>query len=454
MDGRIPNEWVGCRFMKVRLYPVRKLGQVMAGRRKVLLALASTVCLGGLSALGVGKVLSNRTLRPPTIPIPRSYFGLHLHRADAGTPWPEAKFGSWRLWDAYVNWRHLEPQRGYWDFKRLDKYVAMAKLTGVDILLPLALTPAWASARPLEKSPYGPGNAAEPYNLDDWRNYVRTVAKRYKGRIQHYELWNEPNIPDFFSGSPETLAKLAEEAYRILKDIDPANQLAAPAVVGGKEHLLWLDRYLAAGGGKFMDALSHHFYVAQTHPEAMLPMVEQVRKIANKHGLSSMPLWNTEAGWWIDHSDGTVTTEQMVPGWKKLNAADAAAYASRALILGWAAGLARYYWYAWDNYSMGMIEPTTKAMKPAGLAYARTLEWLQGSTMTGCEVTDDVWVCTLVRADGSKARLVWLENEATRDWRPPGEWGIKETETLGGVRQKMNATQMRLQLGSAPIYLL
>lgn len=423
-------------------------------RRKALLALAGTVCLGGFSARGVGKILSSRALRPPAAPIPRDYFGLHMHRADDGTPWPQVKFGSWRLWDAFVNWRHLETQRGNWDFKRLDKYVAMAKLTGVDILLPLALTPAWASARPEEKSPYGLGNAAEPYNMDDWRNYVRTVAKRYKGRIQHYELWNEPNIPGFFSGSPETLVRLAEEAYRILKEVDPANQLAAPATVGGgEEHLAWLDRYLAAGGGKFMDVLSHHFYVAHTRPEATLPLVDKVRKIADKHGLSNLPLWNTEAGWWIDHSDGTVTTEEMVPGWKKLDADEAAAYVSRALILGWAAGLERYYWFAWDNYSMGLIEPTTKAVKPAGLAYGRTLEWLQGSIMAGCEVSNNVWVSTLTRPDGSKARVVWLEEGAARQWSPPGNWEVTKVETLDGILQKLEASPARLQLGPAPICL-
>lgn len=440
--------------MNAWLDRIRHAGETVQGRRKALLTLAGAACLGGFSVVGIGKALTGRTLRPPVEPIPREYFGLHLHRADAGTPWPEAKFGSWRLWDAYVNWRHLEPQRGYWDFKRLDKYVAMAKLTGVDILLPLALTPAWASARPNEKSPYGPGNAAEPYNTDDWLNYVRTVATRYKGRIRHYELWNEPNIPGFFSGTPETLVGLAEIAYRELKKIDPANQFAAPAAVGGgAEHLAWLDRYLAAGGGKYMDALSHHYYVAHTRPEATLPLVDKVKSIAEKHGLAGLPLWSTEAGWWIDHSDGTVTTEEMVPGWKKLSASQAASYVSRALVLGWASGLRRYYWFAWDNYSMGLIEPGTKAMKPAGLAYARTVEWLLGSVMAGCEVTNDVWVCTLNRQDGTKARIVWREEGGTQDWAPPQHWGATSLESLDGRRQTLQGTPVRIQIGQVPVYL-
>lgn len=423
------------------------------GRRRALGALAGLGSAGLLAPVTIGLASPYVRLDPPSRPIDRSYFGLHMHRADAGTPWPEVNFGSWRLWDAYVGWRYLELHRGQWDFRRLDKYVAMAKLTGVDILLPLALTPMWASARPEEKSPYGPGNAAEPISLEDWRNYVHTVATRYKGRIRHYELWNEPNIPDYFSGSPGTLVGLAKETYHILKEIDPTNLLAAPATVGDGRHLDWLDRYLAAGGDKYMDVLSYHFYVAQTRPEAMLPLIAKVRRIAEKHGLAELPLWSTEAGWWIDHSDGTVTTEKMVPGWRKLNADEAAAYVSRALILGWAAGLDRYYWFAWDNYSMGLIEPSTKAMKPAGLAYVRTLQWLHGSVMTGCEASDGVWVCTLYRSDGSKARLVWLEEGDTQDWTPPSNWSATKMETLGGTLQKLEGSPARVRIGQAPLCL-
>jgi len=109
-------------------------------------------------------------------PLPLTYFGLHIHRSDSGTSWPNVPFGSWRLWDSYVGWAQLEPSRGTWDFSRLDKYVAMARLTKVDILLPLAMTPQWASARPYEASPYRPGNAAEPANMDDWVRYVTTVT--------------------------------------------------------------------------------------------------------------------------------------------------------------------------------------------------------------------------------------------------------------------------------------
>src|SRR5256884_7359888 len=113
-------------------------------------------------------------LVPPSEPVPLSFFGLHIHHLPQPTPWPRVSFGSWRLWDAYVVWPNVEPQKGQWDFSHLDGYISLAESHSVEILLPLGLTPAWASSRPKEKSGYEPGNAAEPRNISDWSEYVRS----------------------------------------------------------------------------------------------------------------------------------------------------------------------------------------------------------------------------------------------------------------------------------------
>lgn len=443
----------GLAVVKVSPDLVSVLEHADPARRKVLLALIGSGCLVGLTAMGASGGVAGKRLRPPAVPIPRAYFGLHMHRADAGTPWPPVGFGSWRLWDAYTTWPMLEPQRGQWDFKRLDKYVAMARLTGVDILLPLGLSPAWASARPDEPSAYKPGNAAEPANIADWQNYVRTVAERYKGKIRYYELWNEPNLRNFYSGSVETMLELARETYAILKQVDSRNVLAAPAVTEGGKQLDWLDRYLALGGGQFMDVLSHHFYVPREAPEHMLQIVADVRKIMTRHGVAYKPLWNTETGWWMENGDGTDSRPAPFTTWKKLDLEEAASYVSRSLILGWAAGLERFYWFAWDNHSMGLIEPSTKALKPAGQAFARTREWLQGSVMTGCELADGVWICTLNHPAGGKARIVWHESEEVRLWSPPADWGAGEVEALDGTRQAPGGSVAKLKLTRSPLYL-
>ena len=85
-------------------------------------------------------------------PVSLVYFGLVMNRegAKGQLPWPSVRFGSWRMWDSYVNWPNLERERGRWDFSVLDKMVDEAQAHGVEVLMPLAHSPRWASARPDE----------------------------------------------------------------------------------------------------------------------------------------------------------------------------------------------------------------------------------------------------------------------------------------------------------------
>lgn len=434
-------------------------------RRRILKALGMAAGAGLLTPLAFGLSRGSTALQPPGRVVDRRYFGMHMHGiavrrpwvpyGDCLTAWPEADFGSWRLWDAYVAWPNLQPHRDRWDFSVLDHYVDLAGKHDVEIVLPLGLTPAWASARPDEKSSYKPGNAAEPASLDDWRTYVRKVAERYKGHIRHYEFWNEPNVPPgvqgaFFSGTVEKAVELAQEAYRVLKDVDPENKFAAPATVGSGKHLDWLDRFLGLGGKDALDVLSHHFYVAESSPESMLPLIGKVRGTMNRHGLGHVPIWNTEAGWWIANQGGMKNRDGLVSGWKKLDASDGAAYVARALILGWAAGLERYYWYSWDHGNMGLIEPSDRTLKPAGKAYDTVVGWLEGAVMSSCSESDGLWICDLSHPDGSRAMIAWRESGEQSPWRLPSGHVFRETVQLDGSVSGL-APSAHIQLGQQPV---
>lgn len=358
---------------------------------------------------------------------PPGYVGMHIHRSDLGTKWPNVSFGSWRLWDAYVSWPQLEPSKGAWDFSRLDRYVAMAKIQNVEILLPLGLTPQWASARPNEKSGYSPGFAAEPNDVEDWRRYVRTVATRYRGRIYQYEIWNEVNIPGFYSGTTEALAKLTCEAGKILKEVDPQNILVSPSIVGTGKHLEWHTKLLENGITDCVDAIGHHFYVPKTQPEAMIEDIRNVRRVLQKNGAHHLPLWNTEAGWWIENTDGTPETG-IDKTWKRVSAIDSAGIIARALIIGRSAGLERYFLYAWDNKGMGFIEPSTQALKPAASAIGDVAQWLRDWNLGSCRPQKEIWVCELVSNSGQRAWIVWTEIGSSK-WIPPinlSEWWAVE----------------------------
>lgn len=402
-----------------------------------------------------GITLAERVnLDPPSTTIPANLFGMHIHRAAKTTFWPTVPFANWRLWDAYVAWPNLEPKKGEWHFEVLDKYVSLANQHHVEVLLPLGLSPAWASARPAESSAYSPGFAAEPRDIEDWRNYVRTVATRYKGQIRYYEIWNEPNLQRFYSGSVEQMLILAREAYLILKQVDPLIAVVSPSATGANSGLSWLEEYLRRGGKAYADVIGYHFYVAPKSPEAMVRLIRKVQQIMKKYGVSNKPLWNTEAGWPIANSQSRADSKQVsfFKNMKALTQDEAVAYVARSFIVSWATGLKRFYWYAWDNTVTGLTEVDGKTVKLAAKAYAQTQKWLVGAKMTDCEANSQkTWICQLTRKGGYKAWLVW-NPDRKQTINVPSSWGVRQMRDLFGNKRSLPKFS-RVQIGSSPLLL-
>jgi len=406
---------------------------------------------------------SDRTVPSlPEVAIPSSYFGLHLERAvpTARFPqpsiWPDRGFSQWRLWDAGVSWPQLEPARGDWHFDLLDRYVTLADTHRVDILLPLALSPSWASARPQERSAYGLGNAAEPRDVADWRLYVRSVATRYRGRIHQYEIWNEPNLPQFFTGDVRAMVTLVAAADSILKEVDVANILVSPAPTT-YDGLRWLDAFLEAGGGRYVDVIGYHFYVSPRPPEAMGPLIDSVHALLERHDLNDHPLWNTETGWFIANHEsqvGPVGTGSAFRA-KILTDNEASAYVARAFVVGRAHELARFYWYAWDDQVMGLTEADGQTEKAPAKAFGTIQEWLVGFQILSCRPDSaGVWVAKLLSAGARKAWLVWRSQGSTT-FRIPANWGVNRVRDLqGGSRFVSGPTRHdSISVGEAPVLL-
>ncbi|MDA8100952.1 MAG: beta-galactosidase [Nitrospiraceae bacterium] len=381
-------------------------------------------------------------------PVPIQYFGLHMQ--NAREEWPKVRFGSWRLWDANVSWRDLEPQPGQWRFEKLDQYVALAQQNHVELVLPLGVTPAWAAKRPLEPSAYGPGNASEPKNFSDWEEYVEAVARRYRKKIKYYEFWNGVNLKKYYTGNIATLVDLQKRTYAILKENDPGCVLVSASVsTEHADYAGWLDRYLAAGGGEYADIIGIHFYSTNNPPEAIVERMHTVRTVLRRYGADKKPLWNTEMGWWIENTDGTPTPTWIDPkAWTKLDANTAAAYVARSLVLGRSTGLDRYFWYSWDHAGVGLVEPRARKIKDAGLAYGKVVNWLEGAEFLGCRNEQDLWICSL-KKNSRRKWILWTTQSAARDWVIPKELNVVSIETLLGIAKTTDAR--KISVGSQPV---
>ena len=369
----------------------------------------------------------------PDSAIPRSFFGMHIHRTT--TPWPavQRRIGAIRLWDAdgppgAAQWAAINPSPDVYEWTALDAHVERALANNASLVMNLGRTPQWASARPTEPSPYGPGQAAEPANDLDWQAWVRAVGERYRGRIRYWEIWNEPNDRQFYSGTPEKLVELASQAYALLKTIDPANQIVSPSAYA----IDYLDRYLTLGGGEYADIIGYHFYISEAPELLYNTYIPNVRVVLAKHGLSHKPLWNTEEGWLRATPFAPLTLSDEV----------GAGYVARAYILNWAAGVDRYFYYAWDNDGYIDIELTRSdhtTLTQSGLAYREVAGWLIGNQMVDLQHSaDDRWQVQLIRPDGQNSYLLWNPTQPV-SFTVPTEWQIRRQRNLDGTMHDLSA---------------
>ena len=392
---------------------------------------------------------------PPTTP--RSYFGMHIHRLlpdpslRPTTVWPGELVGSLRLWDATTRWADLAPRPGRWDFERLDAYVSLSQAHGAPVLYTLGSTPRWASARPDEPGPYGPGCAAEPLAMQDWDDYVRRVVVRYRGRIQAYEVWNEPYFsefaadrrqPTFFSGSARQMVAMTHVAREAIKSLDPAALLATPGFVNGVHRL---DLFLEAGGAPLVDIIAYHFYASDA--AQFSSQVQAVRAVLARRRLDHLPLWNTESG--VER----VRIEQVDTKQAVLDDDDHAAAARLAqfLILGAGTGIGRFFYYAWDNDLTGMVDRTgaSNARRPA---FERVQRWLLESSLRPPISIGPGAYQVEVEQSGRRYLLAWSDRTAAFALRVPPGWRIDAVEPLLGDPDSPHAVigADRVTLQAAP----
>lgn len=394
-------------------------------------------------------------------PLSARYFGMHIFYPHLDTKWPMVPFGSLRIcYSPGTTWADIEPVQGQWKFAVLDRIVDLANEHRVTVLYTLGQTPEWASSRPLEPASMGPGQAAEPRNLADWVAYVRTVATRYRGRIHAYEIWNEPRFNDlypwhnagFFSGSAKSMMALSRVAYRVIKEVDPSAIVVSPGMDGESQALKKFDLFLNEGGGNWFDVVGWHFYLlSSTSPEALISHNRDVRNLLALHGLAQKPIWNTETGVLVNHGKPVKPMDSIGILSKVMSPAEASNYMVRAMTMLAGEGIERFYWYAWDSGSMGMLS-SLPPRNPSEIAYAygSLYRWLVGSQIEPCQsIVDGVWGCRIQRG-GRVAHIVWGAN-GDRSFAIPTAWNVRAVQTLLDGSESMAGSSIKV--GERPILL-
>jgi hypothetical protein len=185
-----------------------------------------------------------------------------------------------------------------WHLKRANFLIDAARQRGLKVLVTAWRTPGWANG--------GAGELAPPNRPADFGSFMAWLAARFHGRVSAYEIWNEPDSRDFFTGSVDQYAALVRAAYPAVKSSDPD----ALVVLGGpiNNNTPWLRSVYQAGARGAFDVLATHPYMGPSDlpPETpdvgsdniyLLTHVAAVRELMVANGDGDKPVWFTEMGW-------------------------------------------------------------------------------------------------------------------------------------------------------------
>lgn len=357
--------------------------------------------------------------------VERSFFGMHLHWQDTGTPVRLPPVGAIRLWDTRTNWSHLQPTAGSaFDFSRLDKFVTLGQTLGADVMMTLGGTPQWAALKPSIPGAYGPGTSSPPRSMSEWDDYVRAVASRYRGRIKIYEVINEPSlmVPNenceerrsFYCTTADDLVRMVDHTRAVILAVDPGATVTSPGFV----HAWRMRDYLAAGGGLGARALDTHIYPPPSSA-GQAKAFREIRAVLAAKRKSWVPLWNSEAG--IPLLDNG-----FEPGERKIEEDDGPGAISRFLVLSAASRFDRVYYYAWDNFKYGLSTDGGTRPTRAGAAYLKTMSWLLGMRIFPCATEGNLWSCQLL--DGTRrATIVWTDDGQPTSFALSGSTNYRHT---------------------------
>ena len=83
------------------------------------------------------------------------------------------------------------------------------------------------------------GNITPPESYEKWYELIKSLVQHLENRYGeeevktwYFEVWNEPNLSFFFSGSQEEYFELYKYSAKAVKDVNPAYRIGGPATAG------------------------------------------------------------------------------------------------------------------------------------------------------------------------------------------------------------------------------
>lgn len=265
---------------------------------------------------------------------------------------------------------------------------------------------------------YKPGVRANPDNY--YADYLFDMVTRFKGKIQYWQIWNEPDFPSgdlmagttgstggtrYWTGSVEDYVRLLKVSHVLVRGIDPA----AKITLGGLGHESYLKAVLARGGAPYFDVVDFHAYGSDktssngvlTSDWGFLGRYRAMKRVLAEAGVSGKTFACSETGMSADKP-----SEQ-------------ASYVLKLFATAIAQGDIRLVqWAVFTNPghdNIGLVDQETLSKKTQGyLAYQVATRQLTGARLDSTLSELGVQGYRFIRADGKPLYVAWGTGQNVR----------------------------------------
>ena len=276
-------------------------------------------------------------------------------------------------------WSRCEKKKGVYDFSVLDGVVENLSRRGI---IPW-FSVTFGNTLYMTNCFTGAAVGCVPTLYGDecraaWCAYVRELAKRYKGKVMHWEIWNEPGTGSCWQPSKPNAAEylaLVRLTGGIIREEIPDAKIGgttASAVLKS-----WERRFFELGGAAEIDFWCGHAYgpipervrhpqtVAGIQTDFFVPIMRDVRRFIDSKGGSHVELWQGESGFpsWFPQNHWLYDKGFCQEGWQ--SQANQAKWLLRRFVTDRRAGLAVSSFYQAADISRHYSMATTTQRHPA-----------------------------------------------------------------------------------------
>jgi len=230
--------------------------------------------------------------------VPENFAGIvHSGKAESEDEFRQLEYLGVKWTLHTFGWNRMEAVQGEWDFSLHEKIVSDCNDAGIKIIALLAYDTYWIHKDGRLK------NYIPPDRLPDFLEYVRKTVEHFRGRIDAWAVWNEPNFY-FWTGPEDEFIELSRRTADVVREIDKDG-----IILGGSFNAFpfglpekFIRNFFKSGAMEKVDYIAFHPY--ETTVARSVLLYEQFRKVVDEFGFADK-IWITEIGFptggWYPH---------------------------------------------------------------------------------------------------------------------------------------------------------